>query len=64
MESFNFLGELGLILITLILAIVGIPIVVGLCIASFLGFTGLDFYGIVIIVSGLIWIILYFLLYY
>ena len=55
----DYLGDLGLILLLLVLTIVIIPILCGIGIGFLFGVTGLLFYGVVIIVSVIIWSCLY-----
>ena len=57
----EYLGEIGLILLVIVLAIICIPVLIGIGLASLLGIVGLGFYAFIIVVSILIWTILYFL---
>lgn len=53
----NFLGELAIILIGLVLAIIVGPIIIGLIIATLFNLTGTSYYAIIIIVTLLSWLI-------
>lgn len=53
----NYLGELGLILLCLILIIIILPILVGLLLANVLGLTGWGFYSLIIFVGIIFWFI-------
>ena len=55
----NYLIELMLILISVIIAVVTIPILCGINIGFFLNLTGFLFFGGIILTSILIWSILY-----
>ena len=51
----DLLGELGILLIITILAILIIPILIGIGIAILLDATGLTYYTIVILTSLVVW---------
>lgn len=53
----NLTGEIALILLGIIMAIILIPLGGGIIIARFIGFTGFTFYGFVILFSVIIWVI-------
>jgi hypothetical protein len=55
----NYLGELGLIVLGLILLIILAPIFVGMGVGFLFGLTGISYYSIVILVSVIIWICLW-----
>lgn len=57
-DNGEFLGSLGLILLGIVLAIVLIPLLVGLGVAFLCGFEGLFFFGVIIGVAIIIWSIL------
>lgn len=57
-DNGEFLGGLGLILLGIVLAIVLIPLLVGLGVAFLCGIDGLLFFGVIIGVAVVIWSIL------
>ena len=57
----DYLGDLGVILLCIVSAIVILPILCGLGVAFLFGVEGVLFFTIVIIVSVIIWSLLYFL---
>lgn len=57
----DYLGDLGLILLLIVLAVVVLPILCGLGVAFLFGLDGLLFFGMVIVVSIIIWSLLYLL---
>ena len=57
----EYLGDLGIVLLLLVLIIIVLPILCGWGIGLILGMTGLFLYGIVILVSVVIWTLLYYL---
>lgn len=62
-ESNKYLGEIGLLLLLIVLAIICVPVLCAICFATVIGATGTLFYGIVILISCLIWLGLW-LVYY
>ena len=57
----EYIGELGLILLTIILTIIIAPVIIAIGITLLIGLTGAFFYTSTILISTLIWAALYFL---
>lgn len=57
-DNGEFLGDLGLILLGIVLAIVLIPLLIGFGVAFLCGFEGLFFFGVIIGIAVIIWSIL------
>lgn len=55
----EYLGELGLVLFGIVLAIITIPVICAVGVALLVGATGAVFYGIIILISCLIWSLLW-----
>lgn len=58
MNNEDYLGELGLILLSLVLILIFVPISCGILISVALGAEGLTYYTIVILVAVLLWTLL------
>lgn len=54
----DYLGDIGLIVLGLLLIIILVPIFIGICISSLLNFTGYNFSIISILIAIIIWGIL------
>ncbi len=54
----NFLGEIGLIVLGILLLIFFVPIFIGAIIALFVGVVGLSYYTLTLGIAALIWFIL------
>lgn len=63
MKDNSFLGELGLILLLIVLGVIVGPILVGIGVAIILGLTGISYYGTIIIITLLLWFIIWYSLY-
>ena len=57
-DETNFFAELGLIVLLIILAMMIIPILLGVGIAFIAGATGYLFWGIVITIAAFMWLIM------
>ena len=55
MSDGDFLGDIGLVLIGIVLAVTLIPLLIGISVAFLCGISGLLFYGIVILIACIIW---------
>lgn len=61
MEDNNYLGEIGLVLLGLVLAVIFIPILIGIGVSLLTGATGLVYYTVVILVALVMWLMLWIL---
>lgn len=59
MSNIEYLGEWGLILLLLVLLVIFIPLSFGMIIAYGIGVVGLNYYLTVLVVSTLIWIMIF-----
>ena len=56
-DEFNFLGELGLVLMAICLAVIIIPLLLGIGIALIIGVSGFVYYGVVITIAAFLWLL-------
>ena len=61
MSDDNYLGDIGLILLGVVLAVTVIPLLCGVGVAVLFGVTGLDYFIVVMLVAMGIWICLWLL---
>ena len=59
--SDDFIGEIGLELLGLVLAVIFIPIIIGIGVSLLTGATGLVYYTVVILVALVMWLMLWIL---
>ena len=57
MDNDNWILDIGLELGLIVLAIILIPLIVGLGVAFLVGFTDMMFYSMVIIVAVILWLV-------
>ena len=55
MDSDNYLGEIGVVLLGIVLAVTIIPLLCGVGVAVLFGVTGLAYFSVVMSVACLIW---------